>query len=160
MTELASGMPAPQFEEKFFVSARIRVGSRFKRVLCFLLIDVRCFGIPLRCLLVILGVWVPQVEYHWSIKRSFQQDRTWYFERVAYSRQRIRHDNETDGSDVIQVHIPNFSCWDWTNIEMSRMRFDPSTFRIYRYKTLLWCTSLFDNNTLILWTYIQLTISS
>jgi hypothetical protein len=37
------------------VSARIRAGSRFKRFLCFILIDVRCFR-------VLSGVRVPQLK--------------------------------------------------------------------------------------------------
>jgi hypothetical protein len=44
MTELVSGMPAPQFGD--FVSVRIRVGSRFKQFLCFVLINVRCLHVP------------------------------------------------------------------------------------------------------------------
>jgi hypothetical protein len=31
---------------RIFVSARIIAGSRFKRFLCFVLIDVRCFRLP------------------------------------------------------------------------------------------------------------------
>jgi hypothetical protein len=31
---------------RIFVSARIRAGSRFKRFLCFVLIEVRCFRVP------------------------------------------------------------------------------------------------------------------
>jgi hypothetical protein len=38
---------------EMFVSARIRAGSRFKRFLCFVLIDVRCLRLP-------------QVADHWS----------------------------------------------------------------------------------------------
>jgi hypothetical protein len=29
-----------------FMSARLRAGSRFRRFLCFVLIDVRCFRVP------------------------------------------------------------------------------------------------------------------
>jgi hypothetical protein len=39
------------------VSARIRAGSRFKRFLCFVLIDVRCFRVP-------PGICAAQVEQH------------------------------------------------------------------------------------------------
>jgi hypothetical protein len=46
MIELASSMPAPQFGEEIFVSARIRAGSRFRTLLCFVLIVVRCFRVP------------------------------------------------------------------------------------------------------------------
>jgi hypothetical protein len=53
MTELVSGMPAPQFGDESSLSVRIRAGSRFKRFLCFVWIDVRCFR-------------VPQVQDHWS----------------------------------------------------------------------------------------------
>jgi hypothetical protein len=42
---------------RIFMSARIRSNSRFKRFLCSILIDIRCFRLP-------LGVRVPQVEYH------------------------------------------------------------------------------------------------
>jgi hypothetical protein len=41
------------------VNARIRAGSRFKRFLWFVLIDVRCFRVP-------PGIRVPQVEDHRS----------------------------------------------------------------------------------------------
>jgi hypothetical protein len=51
MIELDSGIPAPQFVDES--------GSRFKRFLCFVLIDVTCFRLP-------PGVRVPQVEYHQS----------------------------------------------------------------------------------------------
>jgi hypothetical protein len=40
------------------MSERIRAGSRFKLLLCSVLIDTRCFRIPLKCLRV------PQVEDH------------------------------------------------------------------------------------------------
>jgi hypothetical protein len=35
-----------QIRGRIFVSARIRTGSRFKRFLCFVLINVRCFRVP------------------------------------------------------------------------------------------------------------------
>jgi hypothetical protein len=59
MIELVSGMPAPQFRRRIFVSAKIRAGSRFKRFLCFILIYITSFSVP-------LGVCVPQVKYHCS----------------------------------------------------------------------------------------------
>jgi hypothetical protein len=46
MTELVSGMPAPQFGDESSLSVKIRVGSRFKRFLRFVLIGVRCFRVP------------------------------------------------------------------------------------------------------------------
>jgi hypothetical protein len=46
MIELFYGMPVPQFGGRIFVSARIRAGSRSKRFLCFVLVDVRCLRIP------------------------------------------------------------------------------------------------------------------
>jgi hypothetical protein len=64
MIELVSGMPAPQFGERMFVSARIRAGSRFKRFLCSVLIDVRCFSYSLTRLRVPSRVRIPQVEDH------------------------------------------------------------------------------------------------
>jgi hypothetical protein len=46
MIELVSGMPAPQFGDESSLSARISTGSRFKRFMCFVLIDVRSFRVP------------------------------------------------------------------------------------------------------------------
>jgi hypothetical protein len=43
---------------RVFLSVRIRASLRFKRILCFVLIDVRYFRIP-------LGVRLTQVEDHW-----------------------------------------------------------------------------------------------
>jgi hypothetical protein len=60
MIELVSGMPAPQFGDESSLSARIRAGSRFKRFMCFALIDILCFRLPPE-------VGVHQVEDHWSI---------------------------------------------------------------------------------------------
>jgi hypothetical protein len=51
MIELVSGMPVPQFGDESSLSARIGTGSRFKQLLCFSLIDVRCR--------------LPQEENHW-----------------------------------------------------------------------------------------------
>jgi hypothetical protein len=45
----------------------IRAGSRFKRFLCFVLINVRCFRVP-------PGVRVPQVEDHWKIGAGIAMD--------------------------------------------------------------------------------------
>jgi hypothetical protein len=53
MTELVSCLSAPQFGDESSLSARIRAGSRFKRFLFFVLIDVRSFR-------------VPQVQDHWT----------------------------------------------------------------------------------------------
>jgi hypothetical protein len=52
MTELVSGMPAPQFWDESSLSAMMRAGSSFKCFLCFVLIYVSCFR-------------VPQLEDHW-----------------------------------------------------------------------------------------------
>jgi hypothetical protein len=59
MIELISGMPAPQFEDESSLSSRIRVGPRFKRFPCFVLINAGCF-------LVLPEVRVSQVENNWS----------------------------------------------------------------------------------------------
>jgi hypothetical protein len=40
------------------MSARIRTGSRLKRFLCFVLIDVRYLSVP-------SGIRLSQVQYHW-----------------------------------------------------------------------------------------------
>jgi hypothetical protein len=48
------------------VTARIRAGSVFMRVLCFVLIDVRCFRVP-------PGVRVPQVGGHCSKEMSLER---------------------------------------------------------------------------------------
>jgi hypothetical protein len=58
MTELVSGMPAPQFGDESSLSTRIRADSRFKRLQCFILIDISCLRVP-------TGLRVPQVEDHW-----------------------------------------------------------------------------------------------
>jgi hypothetical protein len=45
MIQLVSGKPAPQFGDESSLSVRIRAGSRFKRFLCFVLIDVKCLRV-------------------------------------------------------------------------------------------------------------------
>jgi hypothetical protein len=45
--QLVSSMPAPQFGGRIFVSGRFRDGSIFMRFLHFVLLDVRCFRLPL-----------------------------------------------------------------------------------------------------------------
>jgi hypothetical protein len=46
--ELDSGMPVLQFGDESSLSVRIRAGSSFKRFLCFVLIDPRCFRLFLK----------------------------------------------------------------------------------------------------------------
>jgi hypothetical protein len=46
------------------VSARIRAGSRFKRILCFVLIVVKYFRLPCKMSLSTSGLRVLQVEDH------------------------------------------------------------------------------------------------
>jgi hypothetical protein len=55
MTELVSGMPGPQFGDESSLSARIRAGSRFKRFLCFVFIDVRQYRVA-------LGIRLPKLK--------------------------------------------------------------------------------------------------
>jgi hypothetical protein len=43
--ELVSDLLAPQFSNESSLSARIRIGPRFKRFLYFVLIHVRCFHV-------------------------------------------------------------------------------------------------------------------
>jgi hypothetical protein len=63
MTGLVSGMLAPHFGDESSLSSMIRAGSRSKRILCFVSIDVRCFPVPpwLR---------VPEVEDDWFRRRG------------------------------------------------------------------------------------------
>jgi hypothetical protein len=58
MIELISGMPEPLLG-RIFLSAKIKAFSRFKRFLCFNMIDVRC-------LRIIPWVHKLHVEHHWS----------------------------------------------------------------------------------------------
>jgi hypothetical protein len=46
MIEFVYGLPTPQFGDESSLSVRIRVGSKLKRFLCFVLIDVRSFRVP------------------------------------------------------------------------------------------------------------------
>jgi hypothetical protein len=46
------------------MSARIRAGSKFKRFLCFVLIDVRSFRVSPKMSSLALEVHVPEVENH------------------------------------------------------------------------------------------------
>jgi hypothetical protein len=50
---------------RIFVSAKIRASSRFKRFLCFVLIDVRCFRVLPKMSSIL------QVEDHWSTAWAF-----------------------------------------------------------------------------------------
>jgi hypothetical protein len=59
MTELVPDMPAPEFGDETSLGPRIGAGSRFKRFLCFVLIDVRCLSVPPE-------VCVPHVIDHYS----------------------------------------------------------------------------------------------
>jgi hypothetical protein len=45
LTEPVSGISRPQFGDESSLSARFRAGSRFKRFLCFVVFDLRCFGV-------------------------------------------------------------------------------------------------------------------
>jgi hypothetical protein len=65
MIDVVSGIPTPQLGDES-LSQRIRVGSRFKLLLCFALIDIRYFAYPLRCLRLLPRVREPQVEAHCS----------------------------------------------------------------------------------------------
>jgi hypothetical protein len=61
MTELVSGMSAPQFREKY---SRVRRSEQFKWCLHFILIDVRCFHVdPVISSLIPVGM-PPQVQDH------------------------------------------------------------------------------------------------
>jgi hypothetical protein len=62
MIELGSGMPAHQFGDESSLSARVRSGSRLKRFLCFVSIDVRYFRLPPRCLPVPPGYTYPRLK--------------------------------------------------------------------------------------------------
>jgi hypothetical protein len=44
VVEVVPGTPAPQFEDES-LSARYRGGSKFKRILCFVMINVRYFAL-------------------------------------------------------------------------------------------------------------------
>jgi hypothetical protein len=60
------------------VNEKIRAGSRFKRVLCFVLIEIRYSLIPSEMSSPAPGVRVPKVEDHWSrptIESSFLANR-------------------------------------------------------------------------------------
>jgi hypothetical protein len=59
MIELVSGI-----QGRIIVSVRIRAGSRIKRFLCFVLIDVRCFRVPPKMSLGIsYGTGIPDWRY-------------------------------------------------------------------------------------------------